>query len=193
MTKKILVAAIGMLVLIALVAFSPAAPVTATQSQAKSVAIQVAASDAAHLVKSSKPKPTPRATAAQRASRALHARLFPKLHKAKPARSKAYAKFYIRHRYHWKTQQYQCLVKLWEKESGWTYNSYDPGQGSAMAGGVRKTWGIPQANPGTKMRSEGADWRTNTATQIRWGAKYIKSVYGTPCGAWGYWQDHRWY
>lgn len=193
MTKKILVAVVGLLMLFALVAFSPGAPATATQSQAKSVAIQVAASDAAYLVKVR--KPIPRANAAQRASRALHARLFPKLHKAKPARSKQYAKFFIKYRYNWKTEQYQCLVKLWEKESGWTYNSYDPGQGSAMAGGVRKTWGIPQANPGTKMASEGSDWRTNTATQIRWGSKYIKNNprYKTPCGAWYFWQSHRWY
>lgn len=190
MTKKILVAAVGLLMLFTLVVFSPGAPATATQSQAKSVAIQVAASDAAHLVR----KPTPRANAAQRASRSLHARLYPNLHKAKPARSKAYAKFYIAHKYGWGNSQYKCLVKLWNHESGWRYNSYDPAQGSSTAGGVRKTWGIPQANPGTKMRSEGADWRTNTATQIRWGAKYIKkSHYKTPCGAWNFWQSNHWY
>ena len=38
--------------------------------------------------------------------------------------------------------------------------------------------------PGDKMASAGADWQTDAATQIRWGLGYIKSVYGTPCGAW---------
>ena len=32
----------------------------------------------------------------------------------------------------------------------------------------------------------GADWRTNPATQIIWGIQYMKSTYGSPCGAWGF-------
>jgi hypothetical protein len=34
------------------------------------------------------------------------------------------------------------------------------------------------------MASAGPDWQTDATTQIRWGLGYIKSVYGTPCGAW---------
>jgi hypothetical protein len=34
------------------------------------------------------------------------------------------------------------------------------------------------------MSSAGADWRTNPATQIKWGLGYIKGRYKTPCGAW---------
>ena len=30
-------------------------------------------------------------------------------------------------------------------------------------------YGIPQALPGTKMATVGSDWRTNPATQIKWG------------------------
>jgi len=134
------------------------------------------------------PRPAPRASRAQ-----IRAAVFPNLHKASPARSKAYAKFYINWRYKWGYEQFKCLVPLWERESGWTYNSYDPAQGNRMAGGVRRTWGIPQANPGTKMASEGKDWRTNTATQIRWGAKYIKKTYKTPCNALAFWNNHHWY
>ena len=45
-------------------------------------------------------------------------------------------------------------------------------------------YGIPQSLPGDKMATAGSDWQTNPATQINWGLGYIKSVYGTPCGAW---------
>ena len=51
----------------------------------------------------------------------------------------------------------------------------------------------PQALPGGKMASAGADWQTNPATQIRWGLGYIKSVYGTPCAAWAHSQATNWY
>jgi len=49
---------------------------------------------------------------------------------------------------------------------------------------VSGAYGIPQSLPGDKMASAGADWQTNAATQIKWGLGYIKTVYGTPCGAW---------
>ncbi len=48
-------------------------------------------------------------------------------------------------------------------------------------------YGIPQALPGEKMASAGADWQTNPATQINWGIGYIRRR-GTalPCGAWAH-------
>ncbi len=79
--------------------------------------------------------------------------------------------------------QYSCLYQMWMRESGWNY----------QAENASGAYGIPQALPGSKMASAGADWATNPATQIRWGLGYIKSVYGTPCGAWGFWQAHSWY
>ena len=54
-------------------------------------------------------------------------------------------------------------------------------------------YGIPQALPGSKMASVGADWRTNPVTQITWGLGYIKSRYKTPCGAWAHSQSSGWY
>ena len=54
-------------------------------------------------------------------------------------------------------------------------------------------YGLFQALPAGKMASAGADWRTNPATQIKWGVKYMKDRYGSPCGAWAFWQTHRWY
>ena len=39
----------------------------------------------------------------------------------------------------------------------------------------------------------GADYETNYKTQINWGLNYIKQRYGTPSGAWAFWQEHNWY
>jgi hypothetical protein len=43
------------------------------------------------------------------------------------------------------------------------------------------------------MATEGADWMTNPETQIRWGAKYIKGRYGSPCGALAHSDKIGWY
>lgn len=76
--------------------------------------------------------------------------------------------------------QFPCLDKLWKKESGWNYRAENRGSGA---------YGIPQALPGKKMASAGADWKTNPATQIKWGLGYIKGRYDTPCGAWSHFQN----
>ncbi len=79
--------------------------------------------------------------------------------------------------------EYSCLNNIWTRESGWRWNAEN-------ASGA---YGIPQALPGSKMASAGADWQTDPTTQIRWGLGYIKSTYGTPCDAWSFWQAHGWY
>ena len=86
-------------------------------------------------------------------------------------------------RYGWHTSQFRCLSSLWTHESGW----------NAHAGSPSGAYGIPQARPGTKMSTRGADWRDNPATQIAWGLSYVKSSYGTPCGAWSAFQSNGWY
>ena len=53
-------------------------------------------------------------------------------------------------------------------------------------------YGIPQALPGSKMASAGADWETNPVTQIRWMAGYV-SRYGGWQGAVDFWYAHGWY
>ncbi len=73
------------------------------------------------------------------------------------------------------SSQWSCLYSLWERESTWNVYAENAASGA---------YGIPQALPGDKMASAGADWQTNAATQIKWGLGYIKQVYGTPCGAW---------
>ena len=47
--------------------------------------------------------------------------------------------------------------------------------------------------PAEKMASAGQDWRTNAATQIDWGLKYIRDRYGTPCGAYAERRAKGWY
>jgi hypothetical protein len=82
------------------------------------------------------------------------------------------------------SDQFGCLDSLWMRESGW-----NPSAENASSG----AYGIPQALPGSKMASAGADWATNPATQIKWGLGYIRDVYGSPCGAWGHSQSYGWY
>lgn len=54
-------------------------------------------------------------------------------------------------------------------------------------------YGIPQALPGEKMASAGADWATNPATQIEWGLGYIRDSYGSPCAANSFKLGNGWY
>lgn len=84
----------------------------------------------------------------------------------------------------WGDDQFACLVALWNKESGWRVGAYNAGSGA---------YGIPQALPGSKMASAGADWETNPATQIAWGLGYIGGRYDSPCGAWSHSQSTGWY
>jgi len=82
------------------------------------------------------------------------------------------------------TSQMPALEKLWAHESGWNHKARNRSSGA---------YGIPQALPGSKMGKFGADWRTNPATQIKWGLSYIKGRYGTPTGAWAHFRSHGWY
>jgi len=84
----------------------------------------------------------------------------------------------------WNDNEFQCLVNLWQRESGWRTTAGNKSSGA---------YGIPQALPGSKMASAGADWQTNPATQIKWGLGYISGRYGTPCGAWNAFLSKGWY
>ncbi|MFT4216654.1 MAG: transglycosylase SLT domain-containing protein [Micropruina sp.] len=86
--------------------------------------------------------------------------------------------------YDWGKDQFGCLNKIFTQESGWKWNATNPSSGA---------YGIPQSLPANKMASEGDDWKTNPATQIKWGLKYIKQRYGTPCQAWSFKRGAGWY
>jgi hypothetical protein len=76
--------------------------------------------------------------------------------------------------YFWSDAQMGCLTSLWSRESHWNFLARNHRSGA---------YGIPQANPGTKMSSTGSDWRTNPITQIKWGMSYVNARYGKPCVA----------
>ena len=84
----------------------------------------------------------------------------------------------------WDDAQYSCLVSLWDRESHWNVSAHNAKSGAH---------GIPQALPGSKMASVGADWETNPATQITWGLGYISGRYTNPCGAWASSEAKGWY
>jgi hypothetical protein len=82
------------------------------------------------------------------------------------------------------SDQFQCFSNIVDHESSWNYTAVNASSGA---------YGLFQALPGSKMSSVGDDWRTNPATQIKWGLNYMDSRYGSPCEAWGFWQANNWY
>ncbi|MFR9795314.1 transglycosylase SLT domain-containing protein [Streptomyces sp. MS06] len=82
------------------------------------------------------------------------------------------------------SSQFQCFSSIVSHESSWNYRAVNASSGA---------YGLFQALPGSKMSSVGADWRTNPATQIKWGLNYMNSRYGSPCAAWSFWQANHWY
>ncbi|WP_066042667.1 lytic transglycosylase domain-containing protein [Herbiconiux solani] len=84
----------------------------------------------------------------------------------------------------WTGEQYDALIALWSRESGWRVNALNK---SSCA------YGIPQALPGSKMASVGDDWLTNPATQITWGLNYIQGRYGDPVAALAHSDANHWY
>jgi hypothetical protein len=101
--------------------------------------------------------------------------------------AKAYAKGLLG-QFGWGADQFPALEKLWQGESGWRWNAENRSSGA---------YGIPQALPGSKMASAGSDWKSNAATQIRWGLDYIKHRpdYGSPSAAYAKWlgRSPHWY
>ena len=87
-------------------------------------------------------------------------------------------------KYGWGDKQHKCLVTLWNRESGWNHKAKNKSSGA---------YGIPQALPASKMKSAGADWKTNPMTQVKWGLKYIKTRYKNPCGALAHSNKKGWY
>ncbi|MGW3306186.1 aggregation-promoting factor C-terminal-like domain-containing protein [Streptomyces sp. NPDC001073] len=80
--------------------------------------------------------------------------------------------------------QYNAFSKIVEHESGWNVTATNSSSGA---------YGLVQALPGSKMSSAGSDWKTNAATQIKWGLNYMNSRYGSPAAAWNFWQSNGWY
>jgi len=84
----------------------------------------------------------------------------------------------------WGADQYDCINRLWTKESHWNYKAHNKNSGAH---------GIPQALPAIRMEAVASDWRTNPVTQIRWGLTYIEARYDSPCKAWAKFKRSRYY
>ncbi|MCY0960946.1 transglycosylase SLT domain-containing protein [Streptomyces sp. H27-H5] len=80
--------------------------------------------------------------------------------------------------------QFAAFNNIVSRESGWNHTATNSSSGA---------YGLVQALPASKMSSAGSDWKTNPATQIKWGLDYMNSRYGSPVGAWNFWQAHHWY
>jgi hypothetical protein len=85
--------------------------------------------------------------------------------------------------YNWTGTQWDDLNNIVMAESGW----------STTAENASGAYGIPQALPGSKMASSGANWQTSAATQIAWMLQYIQQRYGTPAVAWRFHLANGWY
>lgn len=78
---------------------------------------------------------------------------------------------------------FTATVFIISHESGWRVNAMNPSG----------AYGLPQALPGRKMSSMGADWATNYQTQLRWFWNYCNGRYGSIQGAYRHWLSHRSY
>ncbi|MBW5487233.1 transglycosylase SLT domain-containing protein, partial [Streptomyces bambusae] len=80
--------------------------------------------------------------------------------------------------------QFAAFDKIVSHESGWDHTATNSSSGA---------YGLVQALPASKMSTAGSDWKTNPATQIKWGLDYMNERYGSPVGAWNFWQANHWY
>jgi hypothetical protein len=91
--------------------------------------------------------------------------------------SKAYAQDKL---YDFKHKQWNCLNKLWTKESNWRPNAYNKVKVMGKNAG-----GIPQIL--------GLDPKTPAPKQIDRGLSYIYNRYVTPCKAWEFFTKKGYY
>lgn len=152
---------------------APETPPVSAAAAAKAPAIPAAAAKAPAVPAAAAAKST--APAAQVAAAPMAG--------TSPAAAQSFARSYLAGKGLGEAE-FQCLVKLWNHESGWNFKASNPSSGA---------YGIPQSLPGTKMASIGADWQTNPQTQIIWGVGYIEGRYGSPCGAMSAWTVKGWY
>lgn len=73
----------------------------------------------------------------------------------------------------WTGAEWNALVELWHKESGWNPSAVNKSSGAC---------GLPQALPCSKIPEP-----KSVVSQIDWGLKYIASRYGSPSKALNFW------
>lgn len=91
--------------------------------------------------------------------------------------SKAYAKDQLNA---WNAKQYNCLVKLWHKESNWRPSAYNKVKVMGRnAGGIPQLLGLSPLAPATEQIDRGLD--------------YVYTRYITPCQALKFHNRYGWY
>lgn len=75
-------------------------------------------------------------------------------------------------------------ARLIQRESSWNATNVNRSSGA---------YGLPQALPGHKMASHGADWKTNPKTQLRWMYDYMVGRYGSISNALSHSDRNGWY
>lgn len=94
-------------------------------------------------------------------------------------------------------QEWQALVSLWQRESGWSSTADTRKSGLDPAGAAVFAYGIPQARPYSKMPKAGwpADkgGQSNAGVQVTWGMNYVRDSYHDPLGAEQHEQQFGWY
>ena len=101
-----------------------------------------------------------------------------------PIGAKVVAGQIMKSEYNWGSYQFECLNRLWTKESHWNYRAHNYRSGAH---------GIAQALPANRMEIISTDWRKNPVTQIRWGLRYIEIRYENPCKAWAKFKRSKYY
>lgn len=93
--------------------------------------------------------------------------------------------------------EWNALVALWERESGWSNTADTRKTGLDSPNASVFAYGIAQARPYSKMPRAG--WppdkggQSDAATQITWGLIYIKQSYGDPVEAEAHENANGWY
>ena len=80
--------------------------------------------------------------------------------------------------------QFDAFDQVITHESSWNTFAVNPVSGA---------YGLGQALPAQRMFTHGLDWAYNPVTQIHWAYDYMCRRYGSPDGAWAFWQRHHWY
>jgi len=86
-------------------------------------------------------------------------------------------------KYGWGKEEQKCLGVMWGKESAWDYTAISPSD----------DYGIPQRHMRNNTQAQKDAFLQNAENQIIWGLNYIEKRYSTPCKAWTFWQENRWY
>jgi hypothetical protein len=87
---------------------------------------------------------------------------------------------------HYVERTHPCLAAIIDVEGKWDTTVDYGGQ----HGHTSESYGLGQANPGTKMAPFGRDWRTSPWTQLKWMVSYSVGRYGSECAALAYRRSH---